>query len=181
MTIGFVSFRKLTSISLVDGSLPGAGRLANRHRTAGVDWQGLTGVKKAAALKIDRTERCTCGCDMKVAECRMKDRSCAYSKKTCKCGGVKEVAAGKTEAVIRADLKKMADRTAAGAGRSGQDFDGRRSGARTGQCARHYCGVFRFPVPVLQQGRGGRRAYCSEQFPKDVKLVFKQFPLTGDS
>src|ERR1700731_669944 len=73
----------------------------------GVDWLGLTGAKKALALKIVRTEACSCGCDMKVAECRMKDRSCSSSKKLANTV-VKEVAAGKTEAAIRADLKKIA-------------------------------------------------------------------------
>src|SRR6516165_472437 len=46
----------------------------------GVDFTGLTPAKKTTALKALRTMGCTCGCDMKVAECRVKDPACAYSK-----------------------------------------------------------------------------------------------------
>src|SRR2546423_15390026 len=46
----------------------------------GVDFTGLTPVKKTTALKALRTMGCACGCDMKVAECRMKDPSCKVSK-----------------------------------------------------------------------------------------------------
>src|SRR5580693_10372887 len=102
-----VSFRKpilflsLTVLCLAQGTWQTATDLP------GVEWPSLTPARKALALKIVRTEACSCGCDMKVAECRMKDHSCAYSKKIANTVA-KEVAAGKTEAVIRADLKKMA-------------------------------------------------------------------------
>ena len=43
----------------------------------GVDWHGISGARKEAALKFIRTEQCTCGCTMKMAECRMKDPSCS--------------------------------------------------------------------------------------------------------
>jgi protein-disulfide isomerase len=141
----------------------------------GVDWQGLTGAKKTLALKIVRTEACSCGCDMKVAECRMKDHSCASSKKLANTV-VKEVAAGKTEAAIRADLKKIAAEPPP---------------------------VLDDPVKISISGdpvRGPANArvtvvefsdfqcpYCSKavpetkalmrQFPNDVRMVFKQFPL----
>lgn len=141
----------------------------------GVDWAGLTGAKKATALKLMRTEACSCGCDMKVAECRMKDHTCASSKKLA-AAVVKEVAAGKTEVAIRADLKKVASEPPP---------------------------VLDDPVKLNIVGdpvRGPANArvtlvefsdfqcpYCSKavavtklllkQFPNDVKLVFKQFPL----
>src|SRR4051794_8772137 len=47
----------------------------------GVDTQGLSPARRAAAFKFLREESCTCGCTMKLAECRMKDPSCAYSRK----------------------------------------------------------------------------------------------------
>ena len=46
----------------------------------GVDFAGLSPARKTTALKALRTFGCTCGCDMKVAECRVKDPSCAFSK-----------------------------------------------------------------------------------------------------
>src|SRR5438067_12778134 len=47
----------------------------------GVDWHGISGARKQAALKFIREESCTCGCSMKIAECRMKDPGCSYSRK----------------------------------------------------------------------------------------------------
>ncbi len=47
----------------------------------GVDWHGISGARKDAALKFIRAEQCTCGCNMKLAECRMKDPGCSYSRK----------------------------------------------------------------------------------------------------
>src|SRR5690242_21302205 len=46
----------------------------------GVEFGGLTPARKSVALKALRSMGCTCGCDMKVAECRVKDPNCAYSK-----------------------------------------------------------------------------------------------------
>ena len=46
----------------------------------GVDFSGLSGSRKASALRLLRNHDCTCGCGMKVAECRMEDPSCSWSK-----------------------------------------------------------------------------------------------------
>jgi protein-disulfide isomerase len=45
----------------------------------GVDLQGLTAAQKTTALKILRGQGCTCGCSMKLAQCRIEDPSCSYS------------------------------------------------------------------------------------------------------
>ncbi|HLK47587.1 MAG TPA: thioredoxin domain-containing protein [Bryobacteraceae bacterium] len=45
-----------------------------------VDFAGLTPAQTARALKLLRQQDCSCRCGMKVAECRMKDPSCAYSR-----------------------------------------------------------------------------------------------------
>jgi len=45
----------------------------------GVDLTGLTAAQKTQLLKLLRTQNCTCGCDMKLAECRMVDPKCSYS------------------------------------------------------------------------------------------------------
>jgi thiol-disulfide isomerase/thioredoxin len=46
----------------------------------GVDLQGLTEAQKKAALRRMNTEKCTCGCDMTIAQCRLMDSSCPVSK-----------------------------------------------------------------------------------------------------
>jgi protein-disulfide isomerase len=45
-----------------------------------VDFSGLTKTQVTRALKLLREQDCSCRCGMKVAECRMKDPSCAYSR-----------------------------------------------------------------------------------------------------
>lgn len=45
----------------------------------GVDLANLSAAQKATVLKILREESCSCGCNMKLAECRMEDPSCSYS------------------------------------------------------------------------------------------------------
>ena len=50
-----------------------------------------------------QTEGCSCGCDMKIAECRIKDPACGVSKKLAG-SVVKETDEGKDAAFIRADL-----------------------------------------------------------------------------
>ena len=145
----------------------------------GIDWNGLTGAKKQAALRIMQTEGCSCGCDMKIAECRIKDPACGVSKKLAG-SVVKETEEGKDAAFIRADLKRIAEEPPP---------------------------VLEDPIKISTAGdpvRGPDNAkltivefsdfqcpYCStaakqtsqvlKQFPKDVRLVFKQFPLDSHS
>src|SRR4051795_8409745 len=45
-----------------------------------VDFTGLTVKQKAAALKSLHVENCVCGCNMKVAQCRVQDPACGDSK-----------------------------------------------------------------------------------------------------
>jgi protein-disulfide isomerase len=145
----------------------------------GVDWSGLAGAKKQAALRVMQTEACACGCDMKLAECRVKDPTCGVSRKL-SAAVVKETGEGKNEAVIKADLVRIAAEPAP---------------------------VFDEPVKIALDGdpvRGPAKArltivefsdfqcpYCSKvvadvkeverEFPNDIRLVFKQFPLDSHS
>lgn len=45
----------------------------------GIDMSGLTAQQKAEVLKVLREDPCSCGCGMKLAECRIADPKCAYS------------------------------------------------------------------------------------------------------
>jgi protein-disulfide isomerase len=141
----------------------------------GVDWHGISGARKDAALKFIREEQCTCGCNMKIAECRMKDPSCSYSRKEASIA-MKGFAEGKNAATVRDEIKKAAGEPPP---------------------------VLEDPVKISLNGdpaKGPENAkvtivefsdfqcpFCSvavaqanaivKQFPKDVRLVFKQFPL----
>jgi len=46
----------------------------------GVDLSGLSPSKTNTALRLVRNHNCNCGCDMKMAECRVKDPNCGWSK-----------------------------------------------------------------------------------------------------
>ena len=45
----------------------------------GIDLNGLSPAQKASVLKILRDQDCSCGCGMKIAECRIADPQCSYS------------------------------------------------------------------------------------------------------
>jgi protein-disulfide isomerase len=46
----------------------------------GVDFSGMSPVQTRALLRLLRNHDCACGCGMKVAECRIKDPGCSWSK-----------------------------------------------------------------------------------------------------
>lgn len=71
---------------------------------AGVDFTGLSPAKVATALKLLRGYDCTCGCNMKVAQCRVEDPPCSYSKAIA-ATIVGALRAGKSEAAALADAK----------------------------------------------------------------------------
>jgi protein-disulfide isomerase len=144
----------------------------------GVDFTGLSPAKTTTALKALRAMGCTCGCDMKVAECRVKDPSCAYSKNL-SATIVEAVKAGKSDAGAVEAAKAT----------------------KWGHQIEHK--LLDDPVQIPTQGApvlGPANArvtlvefsdfqcpYCSKAstqiaailkaYPNDVKLIFKQFPL----
>jgi protein-disulfide isomerase len=141
----------------------------------GVDWNGLSAARKQAALKLMRAESCSCGCNMKLAECRMKDPSCAYSRKLTAVA-VKGFGEGKDAATVRAEVKKVADEpppllgdpvkiSTAGDPAKGPD-NAKVTIVEFSDFQCPYCSV------AVAQANA-----VVKMFPKDVRLVFKQFPL----
>jgi protein-disulfide isomerase len=144
----------------------------------GVDCAGLGPTLKQRALHAMRGYDCSCGCGMKVAECRIKDPNCAYSRGLSSTL-VDSIRAGKSDAAAIADAK---------ASRFGHRPEPK---------------LLDDPVPIPTLGSpvmGPANAritlvefsdfqcpYCSKAvekinavlkaYPNDVKLVFKQFPL----
>jgi protein-disulfide isomerase len=145
----------------------------------GVDWNGLSGAKKTAALRVMQTEECACGCGMKIAECRVKDPSCGISRKLAK-ATVAEFAAGKDAATVKADLKRIA-------GEPPPLFDDPVKISTAGDPVR---GPEKARLTIVEFS-DFQCPYCSKavgetkevlrQFPNDVRLVFKQFPLDSHS
>jgi protein-disulfide isomerase len=145
----------------------------------GVDFSGLSAAKKQAALTAMRSEGCGCGCNMKIAECRMKDPSCGVSRKLAK-AAVAEAAQGKTAAVIQADLKRIATEPPA-------LLDDPVKISITGDPA---LGPQNARVTMVEYS-DFQCPYCSQVVPKvkevlkaypnDIRFVFKQFPLEDHS
>ena len=145
----------------------------------GVDWHGISGARKDAAFKFIREEKCSCGCTMKIAECRMKDPTCSYSRKLASVA-MKGFAAGENAAAVREDVKKAALEpppvleppvkiSLAGDPAKGPDN------------ARVTIVEFSdFQCPYCAKA-AGEAAQLVQKFPKEVKLVFKQFPLDDHS
>jgi len=142
-----------------------------------VDLSSLTPVQKKAVLKLLREQDCSCQCGMKTAECIVKDPNCSYSRALAKIAiqGVKD---GKT----LVEISKLMDASPKA----------------------HRPKVLEDPVSIPVAGspvRGPADAritliefsdfecpYCSAAvkqvdavmaaYPKDVKLIYKQFPLS---
>jgi protein-disulfide isomerase len=143
-----------------------------------VDLDGLTPAKKAVALKILRSGDCTCGCQMKMAQCRVEDPGCTYSRglATVVVTAIKE---GKTEsaALAAAEASRFAHPPepkllddAVSIPTAGSPVQGPPNAVITlvefsdFQCP--------FCVKAVHQLEAVMKAY-----PTQVKLIFKQFPL----
>jgi protein-disulfide isomerase len=145
----------------------------------GVDFSGITKPQVAAVLAVISTEPCACGCAMKVAECRMKDPACGFSRRLA-AFAVRDAAAGKKEAAIRADLDKYAKEpppvleAPVKLSIAGAPFKGPADAKVT------IVEFSDFQCPYCAKA-ATEAAAVVQKFPKDVKLVFKQFPLEDHS
>jgi protein-disulfide isomerase len=138
-----------------------------------VDMNGLSADQKHAVLKLLREEACTCGCGMKMAQCRLQDPKCAFSRMSSN-AAVKALKDGKTPDQMRTaalaenhlktldDPVKIRTEGAPSKGSAGakitlvefSDF----------QCP--YCSKAAFQLEELLT-----------RFPNNVRLVYKQYPI----
>jgi protein-disulfide isomerase len=142
-----------------------------------VDISGLTPVQKKAVLKLVREQDCSCQCGMKTAECIMKDTNCSYSRALAKIAiqGVKD---GKTlieisklmDASPKAHRPKLLEDPitipVAGAPVKGPE-DARITLVEFSDFECPYCAAAVKQVDMVMAA-----------YPKDVKLIYKQFPLS---
>jgi protein-disulfide isomerase len=148
-----------------------------------VDLTGLSAAKTATALRLLRDSDCTCGCGMKLAECRVKDPGCAYSKSLA-AAMVDALKAGKTEAAALAAAKSSKFGAAPAPPKLLGDF---KAIATAGS---PFTGPKDAPVTLIEFS-DFQCPYCYKAadqlrevlkaFPTQVKLVFRQFPLETHS
>jgi protein-disulfide isomerase len=142
-----------------------------------VDFAGLTAAQKQSALKALRVQGCMCGCDMRLAECRVKDPSCGESRALAEIV-VKAIKAGKDPE------KAIAE----------SDFVKRKSASPTLLEAAVALPVDGAPAKgpakariTLVEFSDFECPYCSKAalkiesilkaYPNDARLIYKQYPL----
>jgi protein-disulfide isomerase len=148
-----------------------------------VDFSGMSPLRARALLRLIRSHDCTCGCGMKVAECRVNDPGCAWSK---------GVAAAMGDA-LRAGKNENDAIDAAKASRWGQ-------GPQPPKLLEDPVAIPTAGSPVrgpadarliLVEFSDFQCPYCwmavakldaaLEAYPGKIKLIFKQFPLDTHS
>ena len=177
--MGFFSRRSAIAFACI---LASGALLAQEWKTAvalpGVDFSGLNAKQKAAVLKILREQGCSCGCSMKMAQCRMEDPACSYST-------------GLASTVIQAIKDgKTPDQAIqmASSSRFGANHENRllEEPVKLFVAGSPVTGPADAPVTVVEFS-DFQCPYCIQAipeleamlkvYPKDVKLIFKQFPL----
>ena len=175
LTLGASTLAAQTPTSV---TAPAAGDAWKTSETLGdIDLSGLTPVQKKAVLKIVREQDCSCQCGMKTAECIMKDSNCSYSRTIAKIAiqGVKD---GKSlieisklmDASPKAHRPKLLEEPVKipvdGAPVKGQ-ADARITLVEFSDFECPYCSAAEKQVDIVMAA-----------YPKDLKLVYKQFPLS---
>ncbi|MBV9761560.1 MAG: thioredoxin domain-containing protein [Acidobacteriaceae bacterium] len=169
---------RLAGLCLLGGCI----LLAQDWKTAdtlpGIDLTSLTTAQKAAALKILREHGCSCGCNMKLAECRVVDPNCSFSKGLA-AAVVDALRQGKSEAdaIAAADASKWAHTQPT------RLLDDPVSIPTSGAPV---LGPANAPVTLVEFS-DFQCPYCIaavpeikallEAYPTQVKLIFKQYPL----
>jgi len=156
------------------------GPVTDVSRIKEIDWTGMSDAQKKTALKLMNANGCNCRCKMTVAACRASDETCRRSLIFARTiidalregkpePEVAKILKAKTEEFVEAKLPDDAGRI--------YTIDVADSPFRGPKDARieivefsdFQCPFCRELQPVLDQ--------VLKAFPKDVKLVYKQFPL----
>ena len=145
-----------------------------------VDWGKSTPSQKLTGLKVLRNMGCTCGCSMKIAQCRIEDPPCAQSKTLAAI-----VATAAVEGKSAADMEKLvndSDLAKRAANRNRLLWDP----VTISTTNAPYKGAAN-PRVTLVEFSDFQCPYCTvavghlntilKMYPNDVRLVFKQFPL----
>jgi hypothetical protein len=67
------------NVERVEAEHVGLVNAAQAKEIPGVDLSALSPTQRTAALKRLNADRCTCGCSLTLAECRINDSSCPVS------------------------------------------------------------------------------------------------------
>ncbi len=144
----------------------------------GVDLTNLSPAQKASVLKILREHGCSCGCGMKLAECRIVDPTCSYSNGLA-ATVIEAIKAGKSEAdaIAAADTSRWAHI---------QPQKLLEDAVNIPVSGAPWIGPQHAPITIVEFS-DFQCPYCVASFPEikavlkayptQVRLIFKQFPL----
>ncbi len=147
-----------------------------------LDLSGLTAAQKTAVLKILREESCPCSCNMKVAECRIKDPACSNSRLLAAMAAA-EMRAGRSVEQVRASLRNSELMKARREALLGEQVALNVKGAPATGAAKARITIVEFSDFQCPYCRvAAKNMYeILKMYPNDVRLVFKQFPLDTHS
>jgi protein-disulfide isomerase len=173
-------FRFAALLALVCLALPAQTDWNAATDLPNVDFTGLTSTQKEEALRILRGESCTCGCNMKLAQCRMVDPPCGDSRALASIvvEGVRNhrTADQIHEALVTSAIAKMRANQNRILG-DPMDIDTAGAPERGPQSAKIAIVEFSdFECPYCVKAVS-EIASIMAAYPRDVKLIFKQFPL----
>jgi protein-disulfide isomerase len=148
----------------------------------GIDLTGLSPAQKGTVLKILREQDCTCNCGMKMAECRVKDPSCSYSH-----GMAESIIAAVKEGKSEADALKAASASRWAKVQQPSILDAPVAIPTAGAPV---AGPQDAPITLVEFS-DFQCPYCAaavpqinavlKNYPKQVKLIFKEYPLETHS
>lgn len=148
-----------------------------------VDFTGLAPAKKTKALRLMRNYNCPCGCELKVAECRVKDPGCSISRGLAgvMVGAIKE-GKNESETIAAARQSKWGEappppkllEDPIAIPTSGSPVLGPADAPIT------LVEFSDFQCPFCYSGAAKLHAVL-KAFPTQVKLIFKQYPLDTHS
>jgi protein-disulfide isomerase len=146
----------------------------------GVDFAGMSKASRDAALEVMRSEGCNCGCELKIAECRVGDPGCGTSRRFAQFV-IREASAGKKAAAIREDLTKykntpppLLDEHTTRLSIDGDPVRGATNARVT------IVEFSDFQCPFCAEASEQVKQLIAK-YPNEVRLVFKQFPLDTHS
>jgi len=171
-----------------------AGKPFYRDGLSGVDLSGLSAVDTERVLQILNSNSCDCGCGMTIAQCRVEDKSCPRSPGLAS-AVVNAIKSGKSDQEAVAAVKAMVAANAAASAPAAADAaPAVNAGDVQAVPAREIniqgdpsMGPDGAPVTVVmfsdfQCPYCNRAAPVAKQlvsdYPNDVKLVFKHYPLS---
>ncbi len=144
----------------------------------GVDLTKLSAAQKVAVLKILREQDCSCGCGMKLAQCRVVDPACSYSTGLAQ-AMVDAIAKGKSEAdaIAAAKASKWAN---------AQPTKLLEDPVKIPVAGAPVKGPENAPITIIEFS-DFQCPYCAaaapqidallRAYPTQIKLIYKQFPL----